>query len=92
MTEKQHMAILEIFEDLYRANMRASLFELENCMMSIETLPKASGWKTIMAQETLRHEMEQSITTLEQRLAVLRTRFLALPELKAQRDEVDDAS
>jgi hypothetical protein len=91
MTE-EHMTMLAIFEDMYRANMRGSVFELEGCMQSIELLPKPRGNNEIMSQKTLRHNMRQSITTLEQRLAALRTRFEALPEIKAKKDEVENAS
>jgi hypothetical protein len=89
MTE-EHMITLAIFEDLYRANMRASVGELEDCMQSIELLPKPRGTNDITSHKTLRHNMRQSISTLEQRLAALWTRFEALPELKAKKDEVAD--
>lgn len=87
MTEEQHIATLEIFEDMYRANMRASLYELEQCMMAIELLKRPRGLHARMAQETLRVFMEQSLTTLEQRLVALRTRFEALPELPTKKGE-----
>jgi hypothetical protein len=84
-----HITMLAIFEDLYRANMRGSVFELEGCMQSIEMLPKPRGTNELTSHKTLRHNMRQSITTLEQRLAALRTRFDALPELKAKKGEAD---
>ena len=85
----QHMATLEIFEDLYRANMRASVFELEQCMQSIELLPHPRGCNQATAQAALRDAMQQSIDGLEKRLAELRTRFEALPELPTKRGEAD---
>jgi hypothetical protein len=91
MTE-EHMTMLAIFEDLYRANMRGSVFELEGCMQSIELLPKPRGNNEIMSQKTLRHNMSQSITVLQQRLVELRTRFEALPELKTKKSEADAVS
>jgi hypothetical protein len=85
MKEEQYNATLEIFEDMHRANMRASVYELEQCLQSMELLKRPRGCNALQVQKTLRYFMEQSITTLEQRLAALRTRFEALPELKAKR-------
>jgi hypothetical protein len=45
-----------------------------------------------MSQKTLRHNMSQSITVLQQRLVELRTRFEALPELKTKKSEADAVS
>lgn len=92
MTKGKQIDTLEIFEDLYRANMRASLYELENCMMSIEMLPKPKGHDATMVHETLRHFMLEAMDAISRRLAELRTRYEALPKLPTKKGEVDDAS
>lgn len=89
---KHHLETLEIFEDLYRANMRGSCFELEQCVQEMELLQRPRGTNDLQVQQTLRLFMEQAITTLEQRLAALRTRFEALPDLAAKKSEVESAS
>ena len=91
-TEQRKIDTLAIFEDLYRVNMRQSLFELEMVLAQIETLPRPYGQNERMVQETLRGFASEAITSCEQKLGELRARFEALPKLPAKKGEVDDAS
>lgn len=87
MIGEQEMITLEIFEDLHRAKMRASVGELEDCLEALEQFKRPRGQNEIMSQQALRQNLLQSIVTLEKRLAALRTRFEALPELSGKKSE-----
>jgi len=76
-----------IFEDLYRAKQRASLFELEIMLKEIEELPTPKGDGNIMAQIALRAFFGETLTLMETRFKELRAQFTALPELPARKEK-----
>jgi hypothetical protein len=71
-----------LFEDLYRAQQRLSLTELEEIMEQMEALPVPLRKDLLLAHKMLRGSMQEAITESEKRLQELRARYAALPELQ----------
>jgi hypothetical protein len=71
-----------LFEDLYRAQQRLSLSELDEVLTQLEKLPVSRNSATMIVQRTLRHSFDEAITESEKRLQELRARYAALPELQ----------
>ena len=80
-----------IFEDLYRANRRECLFDLDTILAEIEALPQPSGEGTRQVQESLRGAYADALTVVELHTEALRARLAALPQLPA-RKEVNDGA
>jgi hypothetical protein len=86
-TKQQHLPPgAAIFERLYAARMRQSLFELEALFCEMEALPKPRGGAHLAYYETLRCFYGEALTECEKRLATMRTRFAALPVLPAAKE------
>lgn len=84
--ETQELGLLPLFEDVYRANLRLSLVELDEILTQVEQLAVSGSRRkhSITVQRALRRSLNEILTASEKRLAELRTRYDALPALSSK--------
>ncbi len=67
-----------LFEDLFKANMRQSLYELEHILAEFEDMPKSNRKDDRLLHATLRRLIGDAIANNEKHLADLRQRYETL--------------
>ncbi len=82
LTSSQKVGILALFEDIYRANMRQSLPDINCILAQIEALPKTRNKDECMRRALLYRFVGEALDKMEIHLCALRTRYAALPEME----------
>ena len=86
LTPSQKVDILALFEDIYKANMRQSLPDINYILAQIEAMPKTRNKDECMRRALLYRFMGEALDMLEMHLGALRTRYAALPELEKKEE------
>src|SRR6266566_1531785 len=87
LTSSQKVGILALFEDIYKANMRQSLPDINYILAQIEAMPKTRNKDECARRALLYRFIGEALDMLEMHLGALRTRYTALPELEPRKEE-----
>jgi hypothetical protein len=83
----QTVEVQLLFEDLYRADMRLSLHELDEILAQLEAMPRPMRKDAQIAHKLLVHDLNKALVKAEKQLMELRRRHEALPTwLKPQKE------
>ncbi len=88
LTPSQKVGILALFEDIYRANMRQSLQDINYILAQIEAMPKTKNKDECARRALLYRFLGEALDMLEIHLSALRTRYAALPEMEPRKEDL----